>query len=263
MSEHFAADWLALREPADHSARAHCLIAPLNAALANHTELRVLDLGAGSGSNYRYLAPKLALPQHWTLYDHDANLLSYTANTDAVTAVVGDLQDLINASGQSLLANADLITASALLDLVSTAWLDAIIDHIVALRLPALFALSYDGQISSLPATRNDQALAKAVNTHQRTNKGFGPALGPDASHYCAERFRQQGYHVQIAQSPWLLGPNQADLQQLLISGWVQAASAVQPENTAMFAQWQRDHLKQIAHQQLRVGHQDILALPA
>lgn len=263
MSEHFAADWLTLREPADHRARASRLIAPLNAAVAGQTQLRVLDLGAGRGSNYRYLSPKLALPQHWTLYDHDSALLAHTQKEDDVTRVVGDLKALISGNERLLLKNTDLITASALLDLVSAPWLDALIDHVVAQRIPALFALSYDGHISRVPATVTDQALETAVNIHQRSDKGFGPALGPDASQYCARRFREQGYRVYVADSPWQLGADETELQQLLISGWVQAASAVQPENAAMFAQWQQDHLKQIAHKQLCVGHQDLLALPA
>ncbi|MBS3785510.1 MAG: class I SAM-dependent methyltransferase [Gammaproteobacteria bacterium] len=263
MSEHFAADWLALREPADHRARPDTLINPLNAAIATSDVIRVLDLGAGTGSNYRYLAPKLIRPQRWTLYDHDPALLAHTASEHDVTPLTGDLQVLIGPYGQSLLAKTDLITASALLDLVSAAWLDALIEQIVARRIPALFALSYNGHIESIPATAADQALVQAVNAHQRSEKGFGPALGPDAGSYCAERFRHHGYHVYVAESPWLLGPDEAELQQLLITGWIQAASAVQPGNATAFAQWQQDHLHQISHKRLRVGHQDLLALPA
>ena len=262
MSEHFAADWLALREPADHRARPDTLINPLNAAIATSDAVRVLDLGAGTGSNYRYLAPKLIRPQRWTLYDHDPALLAHTANENGVKPLAGDLQALIGPYGQSLLAETDLITASALLDLVSAAWLTALIEQIAARRIPALFALSYNGHIESIPATVADQALVQAINTHQRNDKGFGPALGPDASDYCAERFRQHGYRVYLADSPWQLGPSEVELQQLLVTGWVQAASQAQPDHAAAFAQWQQDHLQQISHKRLHVGHQDILALP-
>ncbi|MEX1058611.1 MAG: glycosyltransferase, partial [Natronospirillum sp.] len=84
--EYFSGEWLALRQAADHQARATPLNEQLLTALKaryspTSTTINVVDLGTGSGSNVRYLAPRLqtALPwltQKWTLVDHDPELLN-------------------------------------------------------------------------------------------------------------------------------------------------------------------------------------------
>jgi hypothetical protein len=52
----FTTDWLALREPADAVARAGALVGPFVSGIA--ATRRIIDLGAGTGANLRYLAPR-------------------------------------------------------------------------------------------------------------------------------------------------------------------------------------------------------------
>jgi SAM-dependent methyltransferase len=70
----FAPDWLALREPYDRAARSGTLAGRFAGALGPAP--RVIDLGCGTGANLRYLAPKLAPPQHWLCLDRDRDLLA-------------------------------------------------------------------------------------------------------------------------------------------------------------------------------------------
>ncbi|OSC54189.1 SAM-dependent methyltransferase, partial [Streptomyces sp. 4F] len=64
-----------LREPADAAARAHDLLDPLRIRLANLPSradgLVVHDVGCGTGSMGRWLAPLLDGAQHWVLHDRD------------------------------------------------------------------------------------------------------------------------------------------------------------------------------------------------
>ena len=76
----------------------------------------------------------------------------------------------------------DLVTTSALLDLVSDDWLERLVIEAAARRLPVYAALSYDGRARFDPADPLDIEIVAAVNRHQRTDKGFGPALGPSAA---------------------------------------------------------------------------------
>ncbi len=71
----FSAEWLALREPADHRARNRDLLGALARRFAGRDTLSVVDLGCGAGSNLRALAPALPRRQRWRLVDHDAALL--------------------------------------------------------------------------------------------------------------------------------------------------------------------------------------------
>ena len=57
MSESFDATWLALREPADAFARDPALAERLVSLLPKRPHL--LDLGAGTGSLFRWLAPMI------------------------------------------------------------------------------------------------------------------------------------------------------------------------------------------------------------
>ena len=73
VTERFAADWLALREPFDHAARSVALARRLADRLP--TRPRLVDLGGGTGSMFRFLAPIIGRGQDWILVDADAALL--------------------------------------------------------------------------------------------------------------------------------------------------------------------------------------------
>ena len=85
----FSAEWLALREPVDHRS----VDAGLREAVAARFpgSMRLLDLGCGSGSNLRGLAPSLGADQCWTLVDWDAALLAHASA--ALTAWAEDARD--------------------------------------------------------------------------------------------------------------------------------------------------------------------------
>jgi SAM-dependent methyltransferase len=74
VTERFDADWLALREPFDHAARSVMLARRLAECLPARRPL-LLDLGAGTGSLFRFLAPIIGRGQDWMLVDADAALL--------------------------------------------------------------------------------------------------------------------------------------------------------------------------------------------
>ena len=286
MAEKFDPAWLALREPADHRSRASAATTLLERAWREHGWSRVLDLGAGTGSNLRYLAPRLPVGQHWTLVDHDANLLARAAPPNAaigVSCVDGDLADI----GLRLIpeTHADLVTGSALLDLVSKAWLADLVSACRAARCAAHFALTYDGtmQWHAAPGERrpdddpDDGLVRRAVNAHQRRDKGLGPALGPMAGLTAETRFRAAGYRVWLLPSPWRLGPDDASLARALVDGWETAAveegRTASADVGAVTGAAELDRMRTWAARRramiaggrfgLTVGHLDLLALPA
>lgn len=73
----FEADWLALREPIDAAARSPAVLRPLLDALGSRQALQACDLGSGTGSMIRFLAPRLGVPrQRWLAVEPDAALLA-------------------------------------------------------------------------------------------------------------------------------------------------------------------------------------------
>ena len=203
MSETFDPAWLALREPVDHRSRSAAAMSLLAPAWCAGGWTRVVDLGSGTGSNLRYLAPRLPGVGRWTLVDRDEDLLARATAPDGVEVkrLVGDLADAgLEAIRDS---DVDLATGSALLDLVSRDWLRGLAEACRDARCAALFALTYDGTIQwtaadgRRPADDPDDALVRrAVNSHQRRDKGLGPALGPMVGLMAETLFREAGYRA-------------------------------------------------------------------
>ena len=141
--------WLSLREPVDHRSRPAALLPFLESACRIHQWSKVMDLGSGTGSNLRYLGSKLPGSHDWTLVDHDADLLKHPSSVEAaervrsVHWVQGDLVD----QGLTVVAQAHLVTGSALLDLVSREWLERLVKACRSAGCAAHFALTYDGEI--------------------------------------------------------------------------------------------------------------------
>jgi len=269
--ESFSADWLALREPADHAARGADLTAALTSALAARLvarpATRAVDLAAGTGSNVRYLMPRMSPIQHWTLVDHDPALLAHAwrlllpigaAAGRSFDVRQGDLAALDTVSFD----DCALVTASALLDLVSEAWIRALAQRCRAAGSDVLCALTYDGRIACEPVDVDDERVRALVNQHQRGEKGFGPALGPDATRVAEACFRAAGYDVQVAPSDWRLTPEQHELQRALVEGWAGAAQELAPDDAAIIEAWRARRGAHIdaGQSSLRVGHQDLAA---
>jgi hypothetical protein len=254
-----AADWLALREPADTRTRdavAADLLPPLLARFDADADLRIVDLGAGTGANLRWLAPRLPHPdrQRWLLVDHDPGLLARgPVHATAVRADVVDLGSVLAEHG-----GADLVTAAALLDLLKPAEVAAIVDAVVKAGIPALFTLSVTGDVELDPADEQDVPLAGAFDAHQRRDGRLGPDAGPAV----ATLFQDRGWTVIEVRTPWLLtAADHPDLVQAWLEGRVEAAVEHQPELASAAAEW-------LARRQgqpgltASVGHVDVLALP-
>jgi hypothetical protein len=262
----FSKEWLALREPADHAARSAALARVVSDVVQSAPGLRVLDLGAGTGSNLRYLVARLPRPQRWLLVDRDATLLARVPRAPIPHVQTEthqlDLAGLADDPSRELFDGQDLVTASALLDLVSERWVLSLAARCRESGAAALFALSYDGRIECAPADEDDALVRQLVNDHQRRDKGFGPALGPMATD-CAERaFTALEYRVRRDRSDWVLQTDASELQQELIDGWARAAIDLAPEQAASIGAWRARRLAHVANGRsvIRVGHEDLAA---
>lgn len=259
----FSAGWLALREPVDHQTRSEALLVPLTAEWRSRAWRRVLDLGTGTGSNVRYLAPRLPGPQEWVLIDHDPDLLegaTVPTAVDEVRRIVGDLAE----EGIGAVHESDLVTGSALLDLVSEDWLGRLVETCVSAAAGALFTTIYDGTVSWSDERPDDARVKELVNAHQARDKGLGVALGPRAARVARDRFQAAGYRTWLTPSPWTLDAETVELARRLIEGWVEAAVEQSPAEKDRLEAWGRRRSADVEEGVARivVGHLDLLALP-
>jgi hypothetical protein len=262
--------WLALREPADAEARARDLAEALERALPASGPRIVHDLGCGTGSMGRWLAPLLTGAQHWVLHDRDADLLALAA-ADVPGPVAGGAPVTVEARRTDLarmraddLAGASLITASALLDLLTAEEMERLAGLCAGAGCPILLTLSVVGDVEIAPADPLDRRVAAAFDAHQRRATNRGPLLGPDAVDFAARAFRRLGAEVLVRPSPWRLGPAHSALAAEWFTGWVAAAREQEPELAGECEPYAGRRLEQESAGELTftVGHADLLALP-
>ena len=261
--------WLALRELADAAARAPDLVDLLRPHLPTGERTVVHDLGCGTGSMVRWLAPQLPGRQHWVMYDRDTELLGH-AVADLPAAADGSIvsaetrQRDITRLDREELSGASLITASALLDMFTTDELDRFIGTCAAAKCPVLLTISVIGRVEIAPADQLDEIVADAFNAHQRRSTGGRRLLGPNAVDAAVAAFARLGADVLVRPSPWLLGRDQAGLTAEWFTGWLDAACQQRPELVALTAAYARRRLAQATTGELgvTVHHHDLLALP-
>jgi hypothetical protein len=261
----FSTEWLSLREPIDWRSRSSLVTEIIATRIPRDRIARAVDLAAGTGSNMRFLARTLPKLHDWLLLDHDARLLEHarqTAGVDIETRVL----DLSHADElRALVSGRDLVTASALLDLVSEEWLHAVCSMCHRQRSLVLFALSYDGRITCAPEEPEDELVRSLVNHHQRTEKSFGRALGPDASARASDILEALGYDVVRDRSDWVLDRESLELQRQMIEGWAAAATEIAPADTQLIAGWRLRRIEHVraGESSLTVGHEDLGAFMA
>jgi SAM-dependent methyltransferase len=253
----FQADWLRLREPYDHAARSAALAAAFAEAVGPAP--RLVDLGCGTGSNLRYLAPRLPAGQRWRLVDHDPALLEQARLAVPPLAVDASFHVLDLARELPDLESVTGITASALLDLASATWLDRVARWCRGRAV--LIALTFDGRLTWQPAAAGDEAIRQRFIAHQRTDKGFGRALGAAAALHFASRLEAGGQRLFMATSDWRLAAADTPLLAATLEGIIAALA----ELDAPTEPWAGLRRRQLAAGRLRltVGHVDLLGLPA
>jgi SAM-dependent methyltransferase len=295
-SDGFSADWLSLRESFDSDARN---VAARRMRLVERLQQwrlgltrpwRIIDLGCGTGSNLRWLAPRLGGAQQWLAVDHDVALLNAWPSVfdDIGAPLLDGAPDLAQVArwplpssaveivrrqldlAQHLEAlpwhSADLVTASALIDLVGQDWLRRLVAHCSAAQAGLLLTLSVDGRHQWHPADRDDDWLSHSFAAHQQRDKGFGPALGARAVPELVQLLRQAGYRVMQARSDWQVGgrahPHGQHLMAAMVDGLAEAVREQLPESSERADSWHARRMAMALQARLTVGHIDVLALP-
>jgi hypothetical protein len=275
----FSPEWLALREPADHAARSKAMLDAVTRHFAGRSTISLVDFGCGAGSNLRGTYAALPDRQTWRLVDYDPNLLAAARKRlsewadearaegealilakDGKTLHVSFVEADLTADLDRVLASGtDLVTAAALFDLASEAWIANFVAALKTRRLPLYTVLTYDGTERWEPPHPADAAMLAAFHAHQATDKGFGPAAGPRATEAMARAFATAGYRVERANSPWRLGPDFAALARELTRGF---AGAVRETGTVPRAEVDAWLAARLAGVTCHVGHEDLFAVP-
>ena len=264
-----SSDWLSLREDEDARARSLALVREL-LPLLPPGPITVHDLGSGTGSMMRWLAPHLPGPQTWVLHDWNPSLTDQAhagppprdrdGAAVAIRSRVGEL-DLLDAAD---LSGASLVTASALLDVLTAGEAHAIVEACVEAGAPALLSLSVTGEVQLQPRDARDKLVERAFNAHQRREVNGRRLLGRYGAPIVRGLFGLAGWSVSTALTTWRLDDSEPLLLGEWLDGWIDAAEEHAPELRDEAAGY-----RQLRHDQLESGelsavvyHLDLLARP-
>lgn len=279
----FSAEWLALREPVDRAARAQAVAEDVRAYFRDADRISVIDLGCGTGSNLRSTFALLQERQTWLLVDYDPALLAAARSALAAWA------DQVEETGAALVLKKEdrhltvrfrqmdlsggvgallssvrpqLVTASALFDLISEPWMATFAQDVAAAGAAFYTVLTYDGRDAFLPAAPLDAAVVAAFGAHQGGDKGFGPAAGPQAPGALATAFRAAGYAISEGDSPWRVDATHAEMARQLLRGIAQAARETGQIPQAEIERWLTYRLTAMSAPGgvILIGHTDTFA---
>ncbi|HEY5788354.1 MAG TPA: hypothetical protein VIT65_26650 [Microlunatus sp.] len=257
--------WLAARTEADSDARRSTLD-HLVPALLDHLgaagagEVAVLDVGAGTGANQRWLRPHVPLPQRWVQLDRDPTLARVIPSDPETVLVTGDIT-VVPGLLNTLPSGRRILTCAALLDVVSADGVRLLCATAAAARAPALFSLTITGAWDLEPVDPLDAPLRRAFDDHQRR----GGLAGPGAIRIAVEACRAAGATILTAPTDWHLDVRSGqEFVDRFLRERVAAASEMVPGLSEPARVWLTRRREQLADSDLRirVGHRDLLALP-
>jgi hypothetical protein len=245
--------WLRLAEPFDHRARSLGLAEDLRAALPNDRPLAMIDLGAGIGSNFRYLAPRLGGEQAWHLFDRRPEALAlipdelgqwaavrgFVCHRSTDVLYVGPWQVRWSTLAPVLPdAPAHAVVANGFLETLDQDALQDLADWLVERRVPLLASANPDHRVRMVPSHRDDDAVLGP------------PDSGVDPVEMLAGLL--DGYDLRVESTDWQIGPDEREVQHAMV------------ERLATHGAWRADRLHQIDEGRLSiaVGRQDLLACP-
>ena len=266
----FSIEWLNLREASDHKARdRHLLKTAANWLNDLKSKDKVIvDLGTGTGSTIRGLQrhTTLAPSIQWRLVDNDPELLAEAVHRHSEEYSIESFLVDLSATQKLPLESVSLITASALLDLVSSNFIRDLCQLIKEKNegrpLGFYSALNYDGCIKWTPFHPLDAAILMNFNTDQKRDKGFGPALGPEATDFLKTQFHSTKFQCLTAKSPWLLGSADYLLTESLINGISAVAIQADGLTNSDIQEWKTFRINNVRTGTCYLGHTDIVVLP-
>lgn len=271
--EKFTIQWLDAREPEDLASRCKSIIRTIDRHFCGFEQLNILDIGCGTGSTMRAVLPYLTSVQHWNFVDHNSELLDLARHRN--TKFIDNTPHTMKFQQQNLAENYDyicekkhIVTASALLDLVSKDWLHGLVGKLNECSCSFYGAHTVSGMIEIVPGNKMDDEIFAAFHLHHQTDKGFGPALGQDANHCAKSAFENQGYVTHVSRYQWgtqnILTENRRDLYPQFVTGIADAVMETGLVNIANLQEWQSDRLSSFLNGigEIRVVQEDLLAIP-
>ena len=204
----FQNSWLFQREKIDNLSKNISIINKINRVLKNYDEIRIIDLGTGTGSNFRYLSKKIKFKnQFWTLMDLSKSSLNQAkkniVTNNKIKKIILKHDDIIKNIQQHNFEDYDLVTGSAFLDIMPFDWFKKFYIKNKNTKL-VYFSINYDGYIKFYPKHNLDRDILQLFNNDQKSKKNNKTrAVGPDCSNIINRCFSKT-HKCYLFKSNWI-----------------------------------------------------------
>lgn len=282
----FTVEWLDMRYPFDEAARNKMVESLcLDAIVSEKEKVSIVDIGSGTGANFIYLFPKIAMDQHWVLIELNPELgLRSLERINALATTAGFASDRkdntlwIDRGEQKIrvdwmkasflqleqyidLQSVDLLLASAVFDLLSAPMMRDFLRKLQYYKIPLLSTLNYKNTLF-VHATKSDNFYCQSYNQHMLRKQEFGSSLGPESMSFILKILKEMNAQVVHGESTWRLLPTDTKMMKLLL-GFMENAipEILENENEKQaFLEWINDkyYLLEQGLLEMKVEHGDV-----
>jgi SAM-dependent methyltransferase len=280
----FSVKWLNTRYPFDVAARNSEVEKAALMALPPDRDLRLLDLGAGTGNSCRYFIPKLPQNQEWLLVELNPDLIEAAkqqlvefAKAEGYKRLPSDdglkfkgkktihirflqhsflhLNDVLDLSGF------DLVTAGAVIDLLSTDMLEQLVQQFIGHVAPFLATINFVGLLFD-QATDRDRQYAALYMQHMQRERPFGRALGAHCIPFLESWLLIRDIPFLSGASDWMIRPEDTAMHAFQLDFMEEAITEMLacPEAGEKLQEWlaQKRAASKAGQLSFRVQHFDI-----
>lgn len=290
LNYHDPALWLSYRAACDAAAR-HKGVERKFLEFFNHKSvLELVDVGAGTGANFRYYFDLIQQNQRWTFLEKDPFLLAQASDTIAqyahqhgyrfeqphahlIRVSAGKKQAHIQLTQGSLeeldrlvnLADTDIVTANAVFDLIAYEQFDALVGRLKRQYVCLLSTLNYY-EISFLPFSEADARFVRWYHMYLKRPQPSGIAMGADCCEEMLDLLHQHEMIIIQEASQWHISRNNTAMHHFLLhfmGQGIQTLNLADCERKAFF-EWMQEK-KQLCRErklEIYVDHNDIFAYP-
>jgi trans-aconitate methyltransferase len=251
--------------------------------------LNILDLGAGSGSSFLYLAERLPMDQSWTFIELNPELAAAgvrrilkvadqkqwtvrSSPTDIQLSISGRNVSIkvINGSFLELpelvdIKSFDLATAAAVLDLLTPDMLNKLLSVLSVNQIALLATINYAG-MSFEPETPMDKYYADLYSQHMQREQVFGKTLGPDCTRAIKAYCRTNDLKVISGESNWIVKPKDQRMHRFLLDYMKDAIPEMldSSQKEEAFHSWLNNKQDMLENEKLKstVFHFDVFMTP-